>query len=363
METPIHIRRRITTNNKYGEGQNKKMKVLITGGCGFLGSNLALETFKRNDELFIVDNLYRENSEHNLEWLKSKGNFKFYNSDVRTSEEIDNVIKDIKPDVLFHLAGQVAMTTSIANPKIDFEINALGTFNVLNAVKMFSPESIVVYSSTNKVYGDIEWVTYKETDTRYVCDEFPFGFPETIPLEFHSPYGCSKGSADQYMLDFHRIFGIKTIVFRHSSMFGGRQYSTYDQGWIGWFCQKALETKKGLAKEPFNISGNGKQVRDVLYADDTVDLYFKAIEKIELTKGKAFNIGGGIENSLSLLELFLILEQELEVTLKYVKLPPRASDQKIFVADITKIKNLLNWQPTVDKINGIKKMIEWVEGL
>jgi len=339
------------------------MKVLITGGCGFLGSNLALETFKRNHELFIIDNLYRKNSEYNLEWLKSKGKFKFYNSDVRITEEVNRIIKDIKPDVLFHLAGQVAMTTSIADPKMDFEINALGSFNVLNAVKMFSPESIVVYSSTNKVYGDIEWVKYKEKDTRYVCDEFPLGFPETIPLEFHSPYGCSKGSADQYMLDFHRIFGTKTVVFRHSSMFGGRQFATYDQGWIGWFCHKAIEAKRGLAKEPFTISGNGKQVRDVLYADDTVDLYFKAVEKIESTKGNAFNIGGGMENSLSLLELFIILERELEVNLKYVKLPPRESDQKIFVADMTKIKNLLNWQPNIDKISGIKKMIKWVERL
>jgi len=339
------------------------MRVLITGGCGFLGSNLALETFKRNYELFIIDNLYRKNSDDNLEWLKSNGKFKFYNSDVRMTEQINHVIKDIKPDVIFHLAGQVAMTTSIADPQIDFEINALGSFNVLNAVKMFSPESIVVYSSTNKVYGDIEWAEYKETATRYVCDKFPLGFPETIPLEFHSPYGCSKGSADQYVLDFYRIFGIRTVAFRHSSMFGGRQFSTYDQGWIGWFCQKAIETKRGLAKEPFSISGNGKQVRDVLYADDAVDLYFKAFEKIESTKGKVFNIGGGMENSLSLLELFIILERESDVTLNYVKLPPRESDQKIFVADMTKIKNLLNWQPNVDKISGIKKMIKWIEGL
>jgi CDP-paratose 2-epimerase len=339
------------------------MKILITGGCGFLGSNLALETFKRNHELFIFDNFYREHSKDNLEWLRSKGNFKFYNSDVRKSEEVNRIIKDIKPDIVFHLAGQVAMTTSIADPKIDFEINALGSFNVLDAVRMFSPESIVVYSSTNKVYGDMEWVNYEETDTRYVCDEFPLGFPETIPLEFHSPYGCSKGSADQYMLDFCRIFGIKTVVFRHSSMFGGRQFSTYDQGWIGWFCHKAVETRRGLAREPFVISGNGKQVRDVLYADDAVDLYFKTIDDIDKAKGNAFNIGGGMENSLSLLELFGILEQELDVKLKYKQLPPRISDQKIFVADIMKVKKLLNWQPKVDKISGIKHMIKWTEGL
>lgn len=339
------------------------MKILITGGCGFLGSNLALETFKRNDELFIFDNLYGEHCKDNFEWLKSKGDFKFYNSDVRKSEEVNRIVKDIKPEIIFHLAGQVAMTTSIANPKIDFEINAIGSFNVLDAVKTLSPESIVIYSSTNKVYGDLKWLEYKESVTRYVCDDFPDGFPETIPLEFHSPYGCSKGCADQYMLDFSRMFGIKTVVFRHSSMFGGRQFSTYDQGWIGWFCQKAVESQRGLAKEPFTISGNGKQVRDVLYAGDTVDLYFKAIENIDKVKGNAFNIGGGMGNSLSLLELFEILERKLDVKLKYKKLPPRTSDQKIFVADTRKVHNLLNWQPKVDKIKGIQNMIEWVEGL
>jgi CDP-paratose 2-epimerase len=339
------------------------MKLLITGGCGFLGSNLAIEAFKRNYELFVFDNLNREHSKDNLGWIKSKGDFKFYDSDVRRSEEVNHIIKDIKPDIIFHLAGQVAMTTSIADPKIDFEINALGSFNVLDAVRTFSPESIVIYSSTNKVYGDLKWLQYEETETRYVCDDFLNGFPETIPLEFHSPYGCSKGCADQYMMDFFRIFGIRTVVFRHSSMYGGRQFSTSDQGWIGWFCRKAIETRKDLKKEPFTISGNGKQVRDVLYADDTVDLYFKTIEHIDKANGNAFNIGGGMENSLSLLELFEILEREFDIKLKYKQLPPRTSDQKIFVADIKKVKKLLDWQPKVDKIRGIKNMIEWLKGL
>jgi len=336
------------------------MRILLTGGCGFLGSNLALKAFRGNNELFLFDNLYREYSEDNLEWLRSKGSFKHYNSDVRKSEAVNKIIKDIKPDIIFHLAGQVAMTTSTANPKIDFEINVLGSFNILDAVKTFYPESIIVYSSTNKVYGDLEWVKYQETDTRYICDEFPLGFPETIPLDFHSPYGCSKGSADQYMLDFYRTFGVRTVVFRHSSMFGRRQFPTCDQGWIGWFCHKALETKRGLSKEPFTISGNGKQVRDVLYADDAVEIYFKVIKNIDTTKGHAFNIGGGMGNSLSLLELFEILEQELDVKLKYKQLSPRTSDQKIFVADTRKVKDLINWQPRVDKISGIRNMIKWL---
>ena len=211
------------------------------------------------------------------------------------------------PDAIFHLAGQVAMTTSIANPRMDFEVNVTGTHNLLEAVRQHSPDTIVVYSSTNKVYGDLEQYTYSENATRFVCNEHPNGFNENTQLDFHSPYGCSKGAADQYMLDYARIFGIKTVVFRHSSMYGGRQFATYDQGWIGWFCQKAVEASKGRIKEPFTISGTGKQVRDVLHADDMKQLYIAAINNIQQAKGHAFNIGGGIDCSLSLLELFAFL--------------------------------------------------------
>lgn len=216
-----------------------------------------------------------------------------------------------------------------------------------------------MYSSTNKVYGDFEYLTFKETDTRYICEEYPNGFPETIKLDFHSPYGCSKGAADQYLLDFHRIYGLKTIVFRHSSMYGGNQHATYDQGWVGWFCQKALEIKKGILKEPFTISGNGKQVRDILHSDDVVDLYFKA-KDINEAYGQAFNIGGGIDNSLSLLELFALLEQTLDIKLNYKKIDWRESDQKVFVADNYKIENTTTWKPMIKTEEGIKKMTEWL---
>ncbi|GIW23338.1 MAG: CDP-paratose 2-epimerase [Candidatus Sericytochromatia bacterium] len=339
------------------------MRYLITGGCGFLGSNIASHLLKQNEEVIIFDNLYRVGSIDNLAWLRSTGNFKFIHSDIRNTNDVERVIKDIKPDIIFHLAGQVAMTTSIQNPRIDFEINAMGTFNLLDAVRNFSPESIVIYSSTNKVYGDLEWVRYEETDTRYVAVDFTNGFPENIPLDFHSPYGCSKGTAYQYMLDFYRIYGIKTVVFRHSSMYGGRQFTTYDQGWVGWFVQKAIEIKKEILKEPFTISGNGKQVRDLLYASDCVDLYLKASEKIEDIKGKVFNIGGGMENSSSLIELFSFLEQELDIKMTYTKLPPRESDQKVFVADITKAKELIGWEPKVSREEGVRKLIEWIESI
>jgi CDP-paratose 2-epimerase len=335
------------------------MSYLITGGCGFLGSNIAARLMTQNEKVVVFDNLYRLGAEQNLEWLRQQGRFIFVHGDVRSRNDVERVIREEKPTVIYHLAGQVAMTTSIANPQMDFEINALGSFHVLDSVRKYSPKSIVVYSSTNKVYGDLEWAKYKEKATRYLATDFPKGFPETVTLEFHSPYGASKGSADQYMLDFHRIYGIKTVVFRHSSMYGGRQFVTCDQGWVGWFCEQAILRKKGLLKEPFTISGNGKQVRDLLYADDTVDLYLSVVEHIDTTRGHAFNIGGGMENSLSLLELFEVLESELQTRLEFRQLPPRESDQKVFVADISKIQSFIPWAPKVDKISGIRKMLEW----
>lgn len=338
------------------------MRYLITGGCGFIGSNLADFILRKNEELIIIDNLFRYGSHKNLEWLNQRGEFSFHHIDIRDYNSVVKIIKDKKPDVIFHLAGQVAMTTSLNYPYLDFEINVKGSLNILEGVRLYSPNTIVIYSSTNKVYGDLNQFKYRETDTRYECIDFPRGFDENITLSFHSPYGCSKGAADQYILDYHRMFGLRTVVFRHSSMYGGRQFATYDQGWIGWFCQKAIETKKGKLKEAFTISGNGKQVRDVLYRDDVVDLYFKAIDNIDRAKGEAFNIGAGYENSLSLLELFNFLERELDIKMKYKKLPFRESDQKVFIADITRAKKILNWTPKTDYQKGIEKMIEWIVG-
>lgn len=336
------------------------MKFLITGGFGFLGSNISSEVLRRGDELVVFDNLYRMGSYQNQEWLKKQGEFEFIHGDIRNSNDVNRMIKDHKPDVVYHLAGQVAMTTSIADPRMDFEVNAKGSFNILNALRLHSPETSIIYSSTNKVYGDLEQFQYRESQTRFECIDKPNGFDESINLNFHSPYGASKGSADQYMLDFARIYDLKTAVFRHSSMFGGRQFATIDQGWLGWFTQKAIDIKNGSVKDVFTISGNGKQVRDLLYASDCVALYLKAAEKIETIKGQAFNIGGGIENSSSLLELIKFLEQELQIEMTYKQLPPRESDQRVFIADITKAQKQINWTPKISKEEGIRKMIEWV---
>lgn len=333
------------------------MTYLITGGCGFLGSNIAKDILDNsNDELIVFDNLYRKGSNLNLDFLKESGrDFTFIHGDIRNFYDISKVIIDFKPDIVYHLSGQVAMTTSIANPRFDFEVNAVGTFNILDSIRQFSKDSIVIYSSTNKVYGDLENFTYKETAKRYICEEYPYGFSEDIGIDLHSPYGCSKGIGDMYMLDFHRIYGVKSIVFRHSSMYGVRQFSTYDQGWIGYFINEAINNNE------ITISGNGKQVRDILYASDMVRLYLDAPKYIEKMQGNAFNIGGGWDNSLSILELFDILEEILDIKIKYHIASPRASDQKIFVANLDKLNRIMPFNPTINKQSGIKKMIEWVK--
>lgn len=336
------------------------MRYFITGGCGFLGSNLAAEVLKRGEELFVFDNLFRAGSEQNLAWLREKGNFKFYNSDIRSYNDVEFAIREAQPDVVFHLAGQVAMTTSLANPRLDFEINVLGGNNLLECIRKYAPQAIVTYSSTNKVYGDFDSLHFRETDTRFVAEGFENGFDETLPLNFQSPYGCSKGATDQYMLDYAKMFGLRTVVFRHSSIFGGRQFSTFDQGWIGWFVKQAIDIKTGRLNENFTISGNGKQVRDILFADDLINCYFSAIGHIDRTQGQVFNIGGGMDNSLSLLELFDTLERKLDISMQYTQLPWRQSDQKVFVADIGKASRLFQWEPKLNKDAGIDRMIDWV---
>jgi CDP-paratose 2-epimerase len=337
------------------------MRYLITGGCGFLGSNLASEVLKKGDELFVFDNLSRSGSSQNLEWLKTLGQFTFFHGDIRINNDVERVVQEIQPDVVFHLAGQVAMTTSLQNPRRDFEVNVVGSLNLLESLRKHTPEAVVIYSSTNKVYGDLENYEYIETATRYEAKDWDYGFDEKVALDFRSPYGCSKGAADQYMLDYARNFGIRAIVFRHSSIFGGRQFSTYDQGWVGWFIGQALLAQAGKLEKPFTISGDGKQVRDVLFASDLINCYFSAANAVENCAGKAFNIGGGMANSLSLLELFSMLEQELNVNLTYQQLPWRSNDQKVFVADIRKAEREFHWQPQVDKRTGLQRMIQWVK--
>lgn len=307
----------------------------------------------------IFDSLARHGSAENLCWLQAQGQVQFVHGDVRITHDVERVIGAAKPDVIFHLAGQVAMTTSMENPRRDFETNVLGSLNVLESVRQLGTNPVIVYSSSNKVYGDLPGLRLKEEQLRYSSASHPRGVDESAPLDFQTPYGCSKGAADQYMLDYARGYGLNTVVFRHSTIFGGRQFATFDQGWVGWFCQQALAVKNNPKREPFTISGDGKQVRDLLFVDDVVECYLAAVKNISRARGQAFNIGGGMANSCSLLELFALLEEFLGIKLAYKRLPWRHSDQRFFVADIAKARRLLHWSPKLNKRRGIKLMLEW----
>ena len=336
------------------------MTWLITGGCGFIGSNLADALLAQGENVVLFDNLSRLGASENLKWLREKHgtDWLFVQADVREAEAVEKAISETAPTVIAHLAGQVAMTTSLQNPRLDFETNGLGTLNVLEAVRLRSPHTIVLYSSTNKVYGSLEELHYFETATRYELPSHPFGMDESLQLDGHSPYGCSKLTGDQYVRDYSRMFGLQTVVFRHSSMYGGRQFATYDQGWIGWFCQKALEMADP-SKPSFTISGNGKQVRDVLHARDLIKVYLQAVEHIGQASGQVYNIGGGMENSLSLLELFTLLESLNGFPMRFTQLDWRAGDQKVFVADLRKAGRDFLWQPAISKAQGLREMLAW----
>jgi len=335
------------------------MNALITGGAGFVGSNLAASLLGKGESVTVFDSLARHGASENLAWLRSLGMENFIHGDVRNAFDVEETVKSMKPDVIFHLAGQVAMTTSMQSPRRDFEINVLGSINVLEAVRQYMPKTAIIYASSNKVYGNLDHLDLVEAETRYQPRSAQKGVDESVAIEFHTPYGCSKGAADQYMLDYARGFGLNTVVFRHSTIYGGRQFATYDQGWVGWFCRQAIESKQHLDREAFTVSGDGKQVRDLLHVSDAVSAYVSAFEHIKAARGQAFNIGGGIENSMSLLELLLFLEKRLGIKLNYKNLPWRLSDQRFFVADNSKAERLIQWSPKMSKEQGIEDTINW----
>jgi CDP-paratose 2-epimerase len=335
------------------------MSYLITGGCGFVGSNIAAHLIGRGEEVTVFDNLSRVGAALNLDWLGTLGHVEFVHGDTRNPFDLEAVIRR-RPSAILHLAGQVAMTTSMQSPRRDFDINVGGSINLLEAVKQHAPEAVVVYASSNKVYGDLP-LDLEEHALRYQPRNCPDGIDESAPLNFQTPYGCSKGAADQYMLDYARGFGLNTVVFRHSTIYGGRQFATYDQGWVGWFCKQALQIRHESSHEPFTISGDGKQVRDLLHVSDAIRCYLAAVEHIVAARGLAFNIGGGMSNSMSLLELFAHLEQRLGVRMTYRRLPWRPSDQKFFVANNARAGTVLGWTPAISKEEGIEDVLAWTE--
>jgi CDP-paratose 2-epimerase len=342
------------------------MNALITGGCGFVGSNLAAHLLspESGNKVTIFDNLSRHGASANLTWLRTlstveRNPIDFIHGDIRNPFDVESVIKAIQPDVIFHLAGQVAMTTSMQSPRRDFEINVLGSVNVLESVRQYTPATAIVYASSNKVYGNLDHLDLIETASRYQPRTSQLGVDESAAIEFHTPYGCSKGAADQYMLDYARGFGLNTVVFRHSTIYGGRQFAAYDQGWVGRFCRQAIESKIKPTRQPFTVSGDGKQVRDLLHVSDAVRCYLAAYQHIASARGHAFNIGGGMENSTSLLELLAYLERRLDIKLSYTHLPWRQSDQKFFVADYSKAQRIIHWSPKTTREQGLETVLTW----
>ena len=329
--------------------------VVITGGAGFIGVNAAEAFLRSGWHVILFDNLSRKGTDLNLRYLNQKfpDNCEFVMGDVRY-DSVALLHAIARADLVLHLAAQVAVTASILRPAEDFEINAHGTFNVLEAVRESGNKPMVIYSSTNKVYGAMSDIVCLKSATRWTFRDFPSGIAETHPLDFHSPYGCSKGAADQYVHDYGRIYDIPTVVFRQSCIYGHRQFGVEDQGWVAWFAIAALLDR------PITVYGDGFQVRDLLHVNDLVAAYEASPGKPDRAAGKIFNLGGGPTRTLSLVELLAFLEKKLDKKISVSHAEPRAGDQPIFVADIRKAERELGWRPQIDPLPGIEMLIDWI---
>lgn len=329
--------------------------VLVIGGAGFIGANLCDSLLKRGEEVYLLDNFSRYGALINLRWLEEtySSGLTVVPADIRTDSDIMLGLMD-KVDAVYHLAAQVAVTTSVSDPRLDFEINALGSFNVLEALRRSDRRPILIFASTNKVYGEMQDIEVVDHDGRYEYYDLPFGVSEERPLDFHSPYGCSKGAADQYVIDYSRIYNLDTVTLRQSCVYGVHQFGVEDQGWVAHFTISAIYGR------PITIYGDGKQVRDVLYIDDLISLYHIAREKIAVVRGKAFNIGGGPDNKLSLTDLVAFLEKFAgkKIKLKYADWRP--GDQRVFVCDIRRAEKELGWKPEVHVHEGVERLANWV---
>lgn len=320
------------------------MNILITGGVGFIGTNTAIHFAKdKKNKITIVDNFSRKEVNKNASFIKKNyPKIKIIKANVF---DTDKYLEEIKSaNVIIHLAGQTAVTTSIINPEKDFHSNIYSTFKLLETVRINNPKAIFIYSSTNKVYGDLS--------KQKPCFH-PDGIDETENLDFISPYGCSKGAADLYCLDYGRVFNMKTVVFRQSCIYGPFQFGVEDQGWVAFF------SKQFLFKKSLTIFGDGHQIRDLLYVEDLINAYQLAIKNIKKIKGQAFNIGGGIKNAYSLLQVIDILKDNFGYRIKIGFDKIRLGDQKYFVSKNEKINKMLGWKPKTNFIDGIKDMINW----
>ncbi len=330
--------------------------MLITGGAGFIGVNAAYRFVQEGWDVAVWDNLSRYGADRNLRWLLNSGPARFSKIDLREERSVNEAFQQERFDLILHCAGQVAVTTSVSHPRHDLENNVLATFNLLEAMRRFGPEALLIFASTNKVYGNLSGVPVVERNGRYEWVDLPHGISEQQSLDFHSPYGCSKGAADQYVRDYSRIYGLATVSFRQSCVYGWRQFGVEDQGWVAWFL-----IAHALGKA-ITIFGDGKQTRDLLFVDDLIEAYHLAWEKREKVTGQVYNIGGGPENQFSLMQLIQLLEEEGRTPVQLSFEPPRPGDQKVFVADIRKAFADFGWRPTCLARNGIKKLRQWVAG-
>jgi CDP-paratose 2-epimerase len=327
---------------------------LITGGSGFVGINLAHRLLADGGAVYILDNLSRANVARNLAWLsREHGDRAIIEiGDVRDSQALRRVIR--KVDQVYHFAAQVAVTSSIEDPKTDFDVNVGGTLNLLEEVRSAPSPPAIIYTSTNKVYGSLDQIPVTLHSKRYrPLNPAEDALDETAPLDFHSPYGCSKGAAEQYVLDYQRTYGLKTVVFRMSCIYGPHQFGTEDQGWVAHVISRAIRGK------PITIYGNGCQVRDLLYIDDLLNAFVLARRHLTRICGQAFNIGGGPENTLSLLELADLLA-EFGVSLKIGFAPWRPGDQKYYVSDTTRFRLSTGWTPRIRIRDGIRALYDWL---
>ncbi|MEQ8515721.1 MAG: GDP-mannose 4,6-dehydratase [Chromatocurvus sp.] len=329
---------------------------LLTGGAGFIGSNYAARLLARGETVILFDNLSRGGSRVNLQWLQEEhtgGQLEFVAGDVRDQAALRELLP--RAEVVVHLAAQVAVTNSVVSPREDFEINALGTLNVLEAARDAGHNPVVLYASTNKVYGALEQVPMRSLQTRFSFAPGHPGIDEQQPLDFHSPYGCSKGCGDQYVRDYNRIYGLPTVVLRQSCIYGPRQFGIEEQGWLAWLIIAALHAR------PISIYGDGRQVRDVLHVEDLLDVYDAAVAQIDVAAGEVFNVGGGPKNSIAVWSEFgPLLEQRFgrPIPVQYGK--QRKGDQPVYISDIRKLDRLLGCAPRIGLEQGLDDLCSWI---
>ncbi|MFA6029906.1 MAG: GDP-mannose 4,6-dehydratase [Elusimicrobiota bacterium] len=334
-------------------------RVIVTGGAGFIGVNAAARFLARGWRVSVLDDLSRRGVDRNLAWLRRQGPLDFARIDVRDAGAVRRFFarRADRLELVLHLAAQVAVTTSVTDPRSDFERNALGAFNVLEALRGLRRPPFALYTSTNKVYGEMEAVrTVLGADGRWRYVGRPHGVDETELLDFHSPYGCSKGAADQYFRDYHRIYGLPTVVLRQSCIYGQHQQGNEDQGWLAHF-MKAAQAGRGVT-----LFGDGRQVRDALHVDDLVDLFELCWRRRGRTAGRVFNVGGGPRNTLSLLQLIAWIERRQGRSLRVARRGWRPGDQRVYVSDVRRVRRELGWAPRTTVSEGLERLWTWLEG-